>query len=66
MDLIRWIADYELHLVSHGYRAGGLRRRLQYLRCFAQFIQAKGMAALEEFLPEHMAEFADYWIHHHP
>ena len=66
MDLTQWIAGYEVHLASHGYKAGGVSRSLKYLRCFAQFIKAKAMGALEEFPPEQMAEFADYWVHHYP
>lgn len=66
MDLTHWIAAYEVHLASHGYKAGGVSRTLKYLRCFAQFIQSKGLGAPEEFLPEQMAEFADYWVHHYP
>ena len=66
MDLTRWIPDYEVHLASHGYKACGISRRLKYLRCFAQFVQAKGLGALQEFLPDQTAEFADYWVHHYP
>jgi site-specific recombinase XerD len=66
LDLTRCIADYEVHLASHGYKAGGLSRRLKYLRCFAQFVQAKGLCALQEFRPDQTAEFADYWVHHYP
>jgi len=64
--LTRWIPDYKVHLASHGYKAGGISRRLKYLRCFSQFVQAKGLGALQEFLPDQTAEFADYWVHHYP
>jgi site-specific recombinase XerD len=66
LDLTHWIAGYEVHLASHGYKACGISRRLKYLRCFAQFVQAKGLGALQEFLPDQTAEFADYWVHHYP
>lgn len=66
MDLAPWIADYASYLESNGYASQAIGIRLKHLSCLNRFIEAKGLKALEEFVPEWASDFIDYWVNHHP
>ena len=66
MDLKTWIADYQAYLKSHGYATRTLGFRLKYLSCLERFVKTQGLKSLEEFKPEHAADFVAYWVGHQP
>jgi len=66
LDLVPWITDYATYLEPNGYASHAIGIRLQHLRCLNRFIEARGLKTLEEFTPEWVGDFIDYWISHHP
>ena len=66
MDLKPWIVDYATYLKSNGYASHAIDARLKHLHCLNRFIEAKGLASIEQFPPEWACDFIDYWASDHP
>ena len=66
MDLVPWITDYATYLESNGYASHAIGVRLRHLSYLNRFMEARGLKTLEEFTPEWVGDFIDYWISHHP
>jgi site-specific recombinase XerD len=66
LDLTSWIIDYTTYLHANGYKRYNINARINHLHCLNRFIEAKGLASIEQFPPEWASDLIDYWMLCHP